>query len=124
MCGERHDPARALLRLLFPESGPGNHQRLLGLDLLWSHHGFEIMGEAVHRVSSQGSQSDESGAYLQGVVPVYGRLYGVVRLEDITRRSPEQTIRDGVLGLPIARAGPSHTRSNSIAAYTALAMIP
>ena len=78
---------------------PENHQRLLGLDLLWSHHGFEIMGEAVRRVSSQGSQSDESGAYLQGVVPVYGRLYGVVRLEGYHQASPEQTIRDGVLGL-------------------------
>lgn len=76
-----------------------NHQTLLGLDLLWSRQGFEIMGEAVRRVSSRGSQSDELGGYLQGVAPVYGRLYGVVRLERFHQASPEQTIRDGVLGL-------------------------
>jgi hypothetical protein len=76
-----------------------NHQRLLGLDVLWSHHGSEIMGEATRRVSNRGAQSDELGAYLQGAVPVYGRLYGVVRLEGYHQASPEQTIRNGVFGL-------------------------
>ncbi|HUD24402.1 MAG TPA: hypothetical protein VMQ45_01850 [Burkholderiaceae bacterium] len=76
-----------------------DHQQLLGLDLLWAHHGFEIMSEAVRRASSAGSRGDESGAYLQGVVPVYGRLYGVVRVEGYHRPLPQQTIRDGVVGL-------------------------
>jgi hypothetical protein len=78
---------------------PQNHQDLVGLDLLWSHHGYEVMGEAIRRVSSQGSQSDELGGYLQAAVPLVGRLYGVVRLEGFHQASPEQTIRDGVVGL-------------------------
>jgi hypothetical protein len=78
---------------------PENDQTLFGLDMLWSHHGYEVMGEAIRRVSSQGSQRDELGAYLQGVAPIYGRLYGVVRLEAYHQALPEQTIRNGIFGL-------------------------
>ena len=78
---------------------PENDQTLIGLDLLWSRHGYEIMGEAIRRVSSRGSQNDELGAYLQGVVPMYGRLYGVARLEGYHQALPAQTIRNGVFGL-------------------------
>jgi hypothetical protein len=76
-----------------------NRQTLIGLDLLWSHHGYEIMGEAVRRVSSQGPQDDELGGYLQAAAPLYGRLYGVIRLEANHQASPEQTIRNGIFGL-------------------------
>jgi len=76
-----------------------NHLQLFGLDLFWARHGYELMSEFAFRQSSQGTDQDAYGGYLQGVMPLFGKLYGVLRLETMHEVDPEHTVRHGVIGL-------------------------
>ena len=76
------------------------HKQLFGTDFLWSSRGYELSGEFAYRMSDEGSQRDAKGGYIQGVVPLYDRLYAVARNEAM--RQPDLfsgTARLWVLGL-------------------------
>ncbi len=53
---------------------------LFGLDFHWEWHRFEVTGELAYRRPNGGSD-DEKGLYLQGVVPLFHRLYAIGRYE-------------------------------------------
>ena len=63
------------------KSDAANRQNLFGVDYLWSRDRYEVSGEAIYRVSSRGRTWDEKGAFVQAVVPLSERLYGVGRYE-------------------------------------------
>lgn len=63
------------------KSDLGNRQNLFGVDYLWSRDRYELSGEAIYRVSSRGRLWDEKGIFVQAVVPLSERLYGVGRYE-------------------------------------------
>lgn len=50
---------------------------LMGLDFLTSVRGLEISGEAVW-LSSSATEPAQRGAFLQGVIPLVGNVYGVL----------------------------------------------
>jgi hypothetical protein len=53
---------------------------LLGLDFLTRFHGVEISGEGLW-LSSSDVEPTQRGAFVQGVIPLAGSLYGVLRVE-------------------------------------------
>jgi hypothetical protein len=63
------------------KSDVGDRQNLFGVDYLWSRDRYELSGEAIYRVSSRGRLWDEKGIFVQAVVPLSERLYGVGRYE-------------------------------------------
>lgn len=70
----------------FSEDMPGNpHYRLLGLDFMAAHQGWELSGEAFQRFRVGGSGGAGYGAYVQGVAPIGGRWSAVGRLETMHR---------------------------------------
>lgn len=75
------------------------HEMLIGTDFVWASHGFELSGEGIYRKSSLGSGRDAHGGFLQGVVPLYGKLFGVGRIEDIHNPAMQEDARLVVLGL-------------------------
>jgi hypothetical protein len=75
------------------------HKQLLGLDFLWSSHGYEVSGEVAYRMSNEGTQRDAKGGFVQGVVPLFDRLYAVGRIEAIRQPDLYNTTRLWVLGL-------------------------
>lgn len=58
--------------------------RLLGLDFLVRHEGWEFSGEAFQRYYSNYSDGG-SGAYLQGVAPLGNQWFAVARVESFKR---------------------------------------
>jgi hypothetical protein len=69
------------------EDGPGegreedeNERALVGLDFLTRIHGVEVSGEAVW-LSESALEPVQRGAFVQGVVPLVGTLFGVLRAE-------------------------------------------
>jgi hypothetical protein len=81
------------------EKTRSDRKQLVGFDFLWSHSRIEVSGEAVYRASNDGGRWDEHGAYLQLVVPLTARLYGVGRYETFKPSGIEQTTRRWVAGL-------------------------
>jgi hypothetical protein len=59
----------------------GERKNLLGVDAFWAQGGYEVSAEAAWRLSSEGSESDEKGAFVQGVAPLGGSFYAVARYE-------------------------------------------
>ena len=59
----------------------GERRNLLGVDYFWSQDRYEVSMEAVYRFSENGSQLDEKGLFIQGVMPLSERLYGIGRYE-------------------------------------------
>ncbi len=57
------------------------HQELLGLDYYWSRNGYEISAELAYRSSGLGGLYNESGLYVQGVIPLSNRWYAISRYE-------------------------------------------
>ena len=58
--------------------------RLLGLDFLAQHEGWEFSGEAFQRYYSNYSDGG-SGGYLQGVAPLGNQWFAVARIENFKR---------------------------------------
>jgi hypothetical protein len=79
------------------------HEELVGADFIWSSRGYEFSGEAAYRRSSYGPQHDANGGFLQGVMPLYGKLFAVGRIEAIHNPDLEQDTRLFVLGLNYRR---------------------
>lgn len=77
----------------------GNHFQLFGVDLLWKRNDHEIMAEYATRLSSKSGDRKATGAYLQGVLPLWNKIYGVVRLE--TMHDPAASISSNqcIIGL-------------------------
>jgi len=63
------------------KSDVGDKKNLFGVDYLWSRDRYELSGEAIYRFSSRGSSWDEKGLFIQAVVPLSEKLYGVGRYE-------------------------------------------
>ncbi len=59
----------------------GERRNLLGVDYFWSQDRYEVSMEAVYRFSENGSQLDEKGLFVQGVIPISNRVYGISRYE-------------------------------------------
>ncbi len=71
--------------LEFREDIPNSHRfRMLGLDFLAQHEGWELSGEAFQRYYSNYSDGG-SGAYLQGVAPLGNQWFAVARVENFKR---------------------------------------
>ncbi len=97
----------------------GEPRTLTGLDLLWSHQRYELMAEWLrtsadepgppirpepHGGDGPGSRGltrsvPTRGAYLQGVMPIAGELYAVVRVEWFRDTWLTRTQRQSTLGL-------------------------
>jgi hypothetical protein len=75
------------------------HKQLLGLDFLWSARGYELTGEAAYRMSNEGAQRDAKGGFIQGVAPLFDRLYAVGRIEAIRQPDIFNITRIWLLGL-------------------------
>ncbi|HWZ48669.1 MAG TPA: hypothetical protein VNX00_10685 [Herbaspirillum sp.] len=73
--------------------------QLLGLDFLWSDHGYELSGEGAYRKSSAGPQRSAKGGFIQGVMPLYNKLFAVARVESINNPDMQGTTRLWVMGL-------------------------
>jgi hypothetical protein len=72
----------------FVQRGTAGEQKLVGLDYLWSRNRYEIMAEAIYRLSSEGGAASERGAFVQAVAPVSERLYLVGRYEFYEEAQP------------------------------------
>jgi hypothetical protein len=83
------------------QAEPNEHKHLAGLDFLWQSGGVEVSGEAAYRTSSELGETDDrrSGGFIQGVVPLSDKLFGVVRIEALSKPDLNRDIRLQVLGL-------------------------
>jgi hypothetical protein len=80
---------------------PNENKHLLGLDFLWSSHGYELSGEVAYRTSTESGEPDDKrdGGFIQGVVPLSERLFAVARIESLSQPGLGKTTRLAVLGL-------------------------
>ncbi|HFD87004.1 MAG TPA: hypothetical protein ENJ35_04945 [Gammaproteobacteria bacterium] len=88
----------------FGIEGFGGHKTLIGLDFLWHPDFVELSGEAIYRWDSDDEQRDEWGAFLQAIVPIVPRWYGVSRYErfdDLAVSGEAHTLSLGVAWRPI-----------------------
>lgn len=74
-------------------------RHIIGVDGLWRWRGAEFTSEAVYRQSEADSAAYEWGAFVQGVVPIYARVYGVARYERYYSEAATARLRLGTLGL-------------------------
>ncbi len=74
-------------------------KHLFDADLLWTHRDVEVSGEVSYRISESRQAGDEWGGFLQGVVPIYGRIYGVARAEIFDSAEVNRTVHIGSLGI-------------------------
>jgi hypothetical protein len=51
------------------------------MDLQWERGGYEILAEALGRITQSGASREEGGAFVQAVAPVLPRLFAVARFE-------------------------------------------
>ena len=79
--------------------GTQQHETLAGADFLWHAGGYELSGESVYRRSGTAGARNASGSFIQGVVPLAGKLYGVLRLENLNDPDLQQSVRLSVLGI-------------------------
>ena len=77
-------------------SHDGTWSHLGGLDGLWQHGPFELMGEAVRE---QGGNETQWGFYLQGVAEVWRGLFLVGRYEHYAQAAGLPVVNIGVAGL-------------------------
>lgn len=84
----------------FEQEGRRDERKhLFGLDFMWRRAGRELSGEAVYRDSSEGAEQVEKGGFLQAVMPLGGRLYGVGRIESLRVAGSGAASRIAVIGL-------------------------
>lgn len=76
-----------------------NHYQLFGIDLLWKYRDNEIMAEYAYRLSNQGGAYKAGGGYLQGVHPLWGRLFGIIRLENMHDQGTGNSTHLCIVGL-------------------------
>ena len=79
--------------------GLSGRKHLFDSDLLWIYHDVELSGEMSYRISTNGLQKDEWGGFLQGVVPLYGHIYGVARGEIFDSAEVDHIARIVSLGI-------------------------
>lgn len=101
----------------------GERKNLIGVDYLWSRNRYEISAELAYRFSSKTSQFDERGLFIQGVIPITERWYGVARYEFFDQTGEIPGVNIGLLGVAmrlsptqIFKAEISHTSDNRIKA--------
>lgn len=83
--------------LEFKEEGPGNPRfRMLGLDFMTSHNGWEFSGEAFQRYYTDNSDGG-NGGYLQAVAPLGNQWFAIGRLENF-KRPEEGSVERWLLG--------------------------
>jgi hypothetical protein len=78
---------------------PGANEQLLGMDFVWASHGTEISAEGAIRFSSLGSQYNVKGGFLQGVTPIYEKLFLVGRIESMSNPPNQNATKLGVVGV-------------------------
>ena len=71
--------------------------RMLSLDFIKTHEGWEISGEAFFR-NNKNNHENTGGAYLQGVAPLGNKWFLIGRLENFKATSQE-TVERAVVGL-------------------------
>jgi hypothetical protein len=71
--------------------------RMLSLDFIKAHEGWEISGEAFFR-NNKNNHENTGGAYLQGVAPLGNKWFLIGRLENFKATSQE-TVERAVVGL-------------------------
>lgn len=105
------------------KSSPGERRNLLGMDYFWTRDRYEISSELVYRFSEESSKRDERGLFIQGVMPLSERWYGIARYELYDKAGPFPTMNLGVIGLAmkltpalIFKAEYSHASMNRIQA--------
>jgi hypothetical protein len=59
----------------------GDRNELVGIDLLWSHAGFELSAEALDRIAHRAGGRKDRGGFVQVVAPIGARLHAVARYE-------------------------------------------
>lgn len=74
-------------------------RKLIGLDYVWSRHGYEVSAEGIYRFSDNGSAWDEKGAFAQLVVPLADKVYAVGRYEFFRKAQAAQATQLWVAGL-------------------------
>ena len=101
----------------------GEHKKLLGLDYYWSRERYEVSAELAYRFSDNGSQSDERGLYIQGVVPLSGHWYAIGRYELYDQAGPAPALNLWLAGVAmrltpamVLKAEFSHATNNRIQA--------
>jgi len=101
----------------------GERKNLVGFDYLWSQHRYEVSAEVAYRFSDEGSQSDEKGLFVQGVMPISERWYALGRYEWYDPAGPAPAMNVELLGLAmrispalIFKAEYSHASNNRIQA--------
>ena len=62
-------------------SDRGQSRNLVGLDFLYQSHGYEVMSEALYRLSEHTPSGNDKGFYIQAVAPLIERLFAVYRFE-------------------------------------------
>jgi hypothetical protein len=77
----------------------GDRNELVGVDVLWSHAGFEISAEALDRISHRSGGRADRGGFVQVVVPIADRLHGVARYERYRRDSLDAPVTLRVAGV-------------------------
>lgn len=82
------------------EDSSGQRRKLYGFDFHWLRRRFELSGEYGYRVTRlKQSPNDERGGYLQLVVPISDRLYGVTRYETFEDSGATQDLNLYLFGL-------------------------
>jgi hypothetical protein len=74
---------------------PDERKKLYGIDFRWAYRRFELSGEYAQRNRDDDEESyhvDEDGGYLQAVIPLTQRLYGVLRYEQFLRSDSEDDL--------------------------------
>ncbi len=59
----------------------GQDRNLVGVDFLYQSHGYEVMSEALYRLSERTPSGNDKGFYIQAVAPLIERLFAVYRFE-------------------------------------------
>lgn len=99
----------------------GEHKNLLGLDYAWVKDRYEVSAELAYRFSDDGHRSDESGFFIQAVVPLSVQWYAIGRYELYDPAGAASTMNVGTLGLAmrlspalVFKAEISHASHNRI----------
>lgn len=96
------EPGRALFGLSYAhyterKLHPGAKD-LVGVDAFWTRHRYELSGEFIYRfgagernpaLDEEAGSGNLWGLYLQGVAPLVGDVYGIVRYEAFQREGAE-----------------------------------
>lgn len=93
-CFEQEEPPGV------PEGPSEAHEqkRLYGLDYFWSRNRYELSAELIYRQAENTNISEEKGLFVQGVMPLSERWYGIARYEWYDQIGPADPLHLGVIG--------------------------